>query len=83
MQRISIPLTGLAIAFAVVALAGCTLFGNQGATRSDRTAASKNASQSKTDTVVLQGTVVHKYLEGGFFAIEGDDGRIYDPINLP
>jgi hypothetical protein len=39
--------------------------------------------RSPTDTVDLQGTVVKKDLEGGFFAIESDDGRVYDPINLP
>ena len=39
--------------------------------------------RSPTDTVDLQGTVVKKGLEGGFFAIESDDGRVYEPINLP
>lgn len=36
-----------------------------------------------SDTFEIQGTVVHKNIEGGFFAIDGDDGRKYDPINLP
>lgn len=35
------------------------------------------------DTVEILGTVVYKNLEGGFFAIDGDDGRKYDPIKLP
>lgn len=35
------------------------------------------------DTFELQGTVVYKNIEGGFFAIESDDGSKYDPINLP
>ena len=35
-----------------------------------------------TDIFEIQGTVVHKNLEGGFYAIDGDDGRKYDPINL-
>ncbi len=26
--------------------------------------------------------MVHKNLEGGFYAIHGDDGRKYDPISL-
>ena len=39
--------------------------------------------RSPTDIVELQGTIVKKDLEGGFFAIESDDGRVYDPINLP
>ena len=38
---------------------------------------------SPADTVELRGTIVKKELEGGFFAIESDDGRVYDPINLP
>lgn len=31
----------------------------------------------------ITGTVVWKPLEGGFFAIDADDGKGYDPINLP
>ena len=27
--------------------------------------------------------MVYKNIEGGFFAIESDDGSKYDPINLP
>nr|WP_321257922.1 hypothetical protein [uncultured Pseudodesulfovibrio sp.] len=32
---------------------------------------------------ILEGTVVHNELEGGFFAIKGQDGKTYVPINLP
>ena len=39
--------------------------------------------RSSADAIVLQGTVVKKDLEGGFFAIDGDDGKTYEPINLP
>ena len=35
------------------------------------------------DTFEIQGTVVYKNIEGGFFAIHGEDGSKYDPINLP
>lgn len=35
------------------------------------------------DTFEITGTVVYKNIEGGFFAIDADDGRKYDPINLP
>ena len=35
------------------------------------------------DTFEIQGTVVYKNIEGGFFAINGDDGGRYDPISLP
>jgi len=29
------------------------------------------------------GTVERFEIEGGFFAIRGDDGKVYDPMNLP
>jgi len=34
-------------------------------------------------TVTIEGTVRYVQLEGGFWAIEGTDGRTYDPVNLP
>jgi len=43
----------------------------------------ENASITHEDQIDISGTVVYKELEGGFFAIEGDGGKIYDPINLP
>lgn len=36
-----------------------------------------------TDTVEITGTIVYKTLEGGFYAIEAEDGSKYDPMNLP
>ena len=33
--------------------------------------------------VHITGIVSHIDLEGGFFAIKGDDGTTYDPTNLP
>ena len=33
--------------------------------------------------IFLEGTVVWIDLEGGFFGILGDDGKQYDPLNLP
>ena len=30
----------------------------------------------------IQGTVVRKNLEGGFYAIDGDDGKKFNPVNL-
>lgn len=39
--------------------------------------------QKPTETFQIRGTVVYKNLEGGFFAIHGDDGSKYDAINLP
>ena len=35
------------------------------------------------DLVRGTGTVIRIELEGGFFTIRGDDGKGYDPINLP
>ena len=35
------------------------------------------------DTFEIMGTVTYKHIGGGFYAIDGDDGRKYDPINLP
>ena len=30
-----------------------------------------------------KGTIKHVNVEGGFYGIVGDDGRNYDPLNLP
>lgn len=79
MQRMPMTVIGMAIVFVLFALIGC----GAGAIQSDETAASKKAVHRQADTVEIQGTVVYKDLEGGFYAIEGDDGRTYDPINLP
>jgi hypothetical protein len=35
------------------------------------------------DVIVLTGTIRFFALEGDFFAIRADDGKTYDPINLP
>ncbi len=37
----------------------------------------------ETNAFSFAGTVVHKTLEGGFFAIEADDGRKFMPLGLP
>ena len=34
-------------------------------------------------TVVVEGRVSHKDIEGGFWAIDADDGRQFTPLNLP
>ncbi len=31
----------------------------------------------------IVGKVTYKSMVGGFYAIEGDDGKKYDPVNLP
>jgi len=33
--------------------------------------------------VHIVGTVRHREVEGGFYAIDGEDGTSYDPSNLP
>jgi inhibitor of cysteine peptidase len=35
------------------------------------------------DAVKVTGTIVFVSLEGGFYGIKGDDGKNYDPTNLP
>jgi hypothetical protein len=35
------------------------------------------------DAVKVTGTVVFLSFEGGFYGIVGDDGKHYDPTNLP
>jgi hypothetical protein len=84
--------------WAAFALAGGTPLENEGVNKGNQAAAAaseNDAAQSGDeasynsdaiadhDAFELLGTVVHKDLEGGFFAIDGDDGRTYDPINLP
>jgi len=44
---------------------------------------SESASSASADSIEIVGTVVHKGIEGGFFAIDADDGSKYDPTNLP
>ena len=82
MRRWYVTATSLAIVMAVF-FAGCMLLENNGTPQSEQPAAAKNERLSRTDTFVLQGTVVKKDLEGGFFAIDGDDGNTYEPLNLP
>jgi hypothetical protein len=35
------------------------------------------------DAVKVTGTIVFLSFEGGFYGIKGDDGKNYDPTNLP
>lgn len=35
------------------------------------------------DRMKATGTVVYLPIEGGFYGIQGDDGKKYDPANLP
>lgn len=44
---------------------------------------SENTPSLPADVFEIVGNVTYKSIEGGFYAIDGDDGRKYDPINLP
>jgi hypothetical protein len=35
------------------------------------------------DNVIGTGTIVFLSFEGGFYGIRADDGKSYDPVNLP
>jgi hypothetical protein len=41
------------------------------------------AAEEAGTKVMITGVVSHVELEGGFYAIRGDDGMTYDPTNLP
>ena len=71
---------------AILGLLGLTIFfgcGQPTAVKTNDAASSENVSVPDTEPFEIRGSIVYKDLEGGFFAIKGDDGRIYDPINLP
>jgi hypothetical protein len=59
------------------------LFEKQGADWPDRPAAAKEAEPQQAETIELRGTVVKKDLEGGLLVIESDDGKTYEPLDLP
>ena len=43
----------------------------------------QSCSTDSGDNFSVTGTIVFLSFEGGFYGIKGDDGRSYDPINLP
>jgi len=44
----------------------------------------ESASPAAPETLIeIEGTVSYQDLEGGFFAIQGQDGKRYEPVNLP
>ncbi len=63
----------------ILALAGCGQTGPRAGaiTRSDE------VDHTEEQVVKGAGTIIRYELEGGFFAIRGDNGTTYDPINLP
>ena len=70
-----------AAAAILLVLAAC---GGQsgGAPEAEWVTPSPAAEAGGTD-IHITGTVSHVELEGGFYAIRGDDGVTYDPTNLP
>ena len=89
-------ITTLLILACVVALIGCKdksdsvkdiqkaepILSEPHMTEPNESPSSESPTNPNTDTFEIHGTVVHKNMEGGFFAIDGDDGRKYYPVNL-
>lgn len=71
----TVLLVALPLCFALFA-ACMPARGNDPASPTDST------EMSDPDVIEGTGTVVRMELEGGFFAIRGDDGNTYDPTNL-
>jgi hypothetical protein len=78
----------LSSALAALLLAGCGAAGN-GTERTGSPAEPAAPSTPDTgstamgDTITFTGTIRRSELEGGFYAIASDDGRTFDPRNLP
>ena len=51
-------------------------------TEPNNSSSSGSPTTPNSEALEIQGTVVFKDLEGGFFAIDGDDGQKYNPVNL-
>lgn len=60
---------------------GCA--GGGGASTAPAAGAQSSATAQEENVLRFTGTVVYVPVEGGFFGIQGDDGRKYDPRNLP
>src|SRR5512139_421225 len=65
-----------ALVLAVGLAAGCSRSSNDWVTPTP-------AAEPGGTPVHIVGVVRHREVEGGFFAIEGEDGTMYDPTNLP
>lgn len=84
MGKPSMTVIGLAMGLAglaTVALAGGMPLEDDCVNKGSQLSVS-DSDETDVDTFELHGTVVYKDIEGGFFAIDGDDGKTYDPINL-
>ena len=74
MKYLLIPVTTLSC---LILLGGCS--------ESVESVADPSGESDRVASAVfhIEGTVVYKELEGGFFAIESDDGKKFNPVNLP
>jgi hypothetical protein len=70
---------GLAVAM-LVALVAC---GGSGAAGEAEWVTPVPAAEEAGSAISIAGVVTHVDLEGGYFAIRGEDGVTYDPTNLP
>ncbi|MBN1362261.1 MAG: hypothetical protein JW993_16825 [Sedimentisphaerales bacterium] len=78
-MRLAMTLLLLAL---VTTLGGCTSATDPG--KPETTAPPAGDSENPpADTLLITGTVRHIPLEGGFYGIEADNNRRYDPVNLP
>jgi hypothetical protein len=82
----------LLILICVVALVGCKAKTDSSqdiqntepnVSESNEPSSSESTPAPPADSFEIVGTVTYKNIEGGFYAIDGDDGSKYDPVNLP
>ena len=73
----------------VLALVGCKAKTDSSQNIEPNVSESSEISSSEStpilpaDSFEIEGTVTYKNIEGGFHAIDGDDGKKFYPINLP
>lgn len=81
------PISTLSAAVAIVTVAACSApSGGPGADAGRTTPTGPDTVSMASDTnetITFTGTIRRVELEGGFWAIESDDGRTYDPRSLP
>lgn len=68
----------------MLALSGCGIK-EVATSRPSRDSATdiNGTSEAEKGSFEITGEITFKEIEGGFYAIEGNDGRKYDPLNLP
>ncbi|MFQ5485172.1 MAG: hypothetical protein ACE5DO_07545 [Desulfobacterales bacterium] len=82
----------LLILICVAAIVGCkaktdslkdTRNTESNVSESNEPPSSESTPAPPADSFEIVGTVTYRNIEGGFYAIDGDDGSKYDPVNLP